>query len=51
VSIEDVESAAAVHQHLGESRVADDGFDDQRVLAWVGDAVRVMLAAEGHGLL
>jgi hypothetical protein len=51
VSAEDVESATVVHQHLGESRVADDGVDDQWVLAWVGDAVRVILAAEGDGLL
>jgi hypothetical protein len=51
VCIEDVEAAAAVHQHLGEPRVADDGIDDQLVLARVGDAVRVILAAEGDGVL
>jgi hypothetical protein len=51
VSVEDVEAAASIHQHLGESRVADDRVDDQRVLARIGDAVRVILAAEGDGVL
>jgi hypothetical protein len=51
VSVEDVEDAAAVHQHLRELRVADDRIDYQRVLARVGDAVRVILMTEGDGLL
>jgi hypothetical protein len=51
VSVKDVEVVAAVYQHFGESRIADDGVDDQRVLARIGDAVRVVLAAEGDGLL
>jgi hypothetical protein len=51
VHIEDVEAAAAVHQHLREPRVADDRVDDQRVLARVGDAVWVILTAEGGGVL
>jgi hypothetical protein len=42
---------ASVHQHLGEPRVADDQVDDQRVLARVGDAVWVILAAEGDDVL
>jgi hypothetical protein len=50
VRIEDVEATASVHQHLGESRVADDRIDDQWVLARIGDAVRVILAAEGDGV-
>jgi hypothetical protein len=33
-----------------ENCIADDGIDDQRVLARVGDAVRVILTAEGDGL-
>jgi hypothetical protein len=51
VHVEDVEAASAVHQHLGEPRVVDDRVDDQRVLARVGDAVWVILAAEGDGVL
>jgi hypothetical protein len=50
VCIEDVEAAAFVHQHLGEPRVANDWVDDQRVLARVGDAIRVILAAEGNAV-
>jgi hypothetical protein len=51
VRVKDVEAAASVHQHLGEPRVANDWIDDQRVLARVGDAVRVILAAKGDGVL
>jgi hypothetical protein len=51
VRIEDVEAAAPVHQHLGEPGVLDDRVDYQRVLARVGDAVRVIFAAEGDGVL
>jgi hypothetical protein len=35
-TVQDVEAAASIHQHLGEPRVADDWIDDQRVLALVG---------------
>jgi hypothetical protein len=51
VRIEDVEAAAPVHQHFGEPGVADDWVDHQRVLAPIGDAIRVILAAEGNGVL
>jgi hypothetical protein len=51
VSVEDVEAVVVVRQHLGETRVADDGIDDQRVLVQVGNAVWVILAAKGDGLL
>jgi hypothetical protein len=51
VRVKDVEAAAPVHQHLGEARIADDRVDDQRVLARVRDAVRVILVAEGNGVL
>jgi translation initiation factor IF-1 len=51
VRVEDVEAAASVHQHLGEACIAVDWVDDQRVLARVGDAVRMILAAEGDGVL
>jgi hypothetical protein len=51
VRVEDVEAAASVHQHLREPRVPDDRVDHQRVLTRVGDAVRVILAAERDGVL
>jgi hypothetical protein len=51
VRVEDVEATVSVHQHLGEARIADDWVDDQRVLARVGDAVRMILAAEGDDVL
>jgi hypothetical protein len=51
VRVEDVEASASVHQDLREPRVPDDQVDHQRVLARVGDAVQVILAAEGDGIL
>jgi hypothetical protein len=51
VRVEDVEAAVSVHQHLGEPGVPDDRVDHQRVLAGVGDAVRVIFATEGDGIL
>jgi hypothetical protein len=51
VRVEDVEVAASVHQHLREPRVPDDRVDHQQVLTRVGDAVRVILATEGDGVL
>jgi hypothetical protein len=51
VRVEDVEAVASIHQHLGEQHVADDRVDDQRVLARVEDVVRVILTAEGDGVL
>jgi hypothetical protein len=40
-----------VHQHFGEPGIPDDRVDHQRVLARIGDAIRVILAAEGNGVL
>jgi hypothetical protein len=51
VRVEYVEATASVHQHLGEPRVADDWIDNQRVLVQVWNAVRVILASEGDGVL
>jgi hypothetical protein len=51
VRIEDVEAAASVHQDLREPRVPDDRIDHQRVLARIGDAVRVIFATESDGIL
>jgi hypothetical protein len=51
VRVEDVEAAASVHQDLWEPRVPNDRVDHQWVLARVGDAVRVVFATEGDGIL
>jgi hypothetical protein len=32
VGVEDVEPDVAVHEHLGKTRIGDDGVDDKRVL-------------------
>jgi hypothetical protein len=50
VRVQDIEAATSVHQHFGEPRVADDRIDNQWVLAWVGDAVRVILTAESDSI-
>jgi len=31
VRVQNIEAAASVHEHLGESGVADDGFHDEQV--------------------
>jgi hypothetical protein len=49
--VEDVEAAASVHQDFREPRVPDDWVDHQRVLARVGDPVRMILPTEGDGVL
>jgi hypothetical protein len=49
--VQDVQASTSVHQHLGEPRVADDGTNNQRVLARVGDVVQVILTTEGGGVL
>jgi hypothetical protein len=51
VRVKDVEAAASVHHHLGEPGVPDERVDHQRVLARVEDAVLVIFAAEGDGVL
>jgi hypothetical protein len=47
VGIEDVESATAVHEHLGKARISDDGVDDERVLPWVWNSGRMIITIEG----
>jgi hypothetical protein len=51
VRVEDVEVVASVHQQLREPRIPNDRVDHHRVLTRVGDAVRVILAAERDGVL
>ena len=43
VGVEDVEAAASVHQHFGESGVANDRVDDQWVLPGIRNMVRVVI--------
>jgi hypothetical protein len=50
VRVQDVKATASVHHHLGELQVANYRIDIQRVLAWVGDVVQVILAAECDGV-
>jgi hypothetical protein len=49
VSIDDVETAASIHEHLGETSVADDGVDEEWVLSEVRDVVWVVVPVEGDG--
>jgi uncharacterized protein HemX len=51
VRIEDVQAAASVHQDFREPRVPNDRVDHQWVLTRVGDAVGVVFATEGDGIL
>jgi hypothetical protein len=51
LGIDDVEAAASVHEDLGESDVADDGVDNERVLSWARHAVGVVALVEGDGLV
>ena len=51
VGVQDVEAAAFIHEHLGESGIADDGVDNKRVPSRVWDVVGVVLAAEGNSVL
>jgi hypothetical protein len=51
VHVEDIEATASVHQDLGEPRVPNDRVNHQWVLARVRDAVRMILATEGDGIL
>jgi hypothetical protein len=39
LGIDDVKTAALVHEHLGEARVGDDGIDDKRLDPRIRDVV------------
>jgi hypothetical protein len=51
LGVDDVEDAASIHEDLGESDVADDGVDNERVLSWDRHAVGVVALVEGDGLV
>ena len=37
VDVQDVESAAAIHQHLRKSLLTDDGVNDEQIASWSCD--------------
>jgi hypothetical protein len=39
LGIDDVKAAAAIHEHLGEACVGDNGIDNERVDPRIGDVV------------
>lgn len=47
VSIDDVEATSPIHEHLGETGVADDGVDNERVFLRIWDVIRVVIPVEG----
>jgi hypothetical protein len=49
--VDDVEAAASIHEDPGESGVADDRVDDERVLSWVWNVILVVISIEGDGLV
>jgi hypothetical protein len=51
LSVDDVKAATSVHEDLGESGVADDGVDNERVPSWARHAVGVVALVEGDGLV
>jgi hypothetical protein len=51
LGIDDVKTIAAIHEHLGEACVGDDGIDDKRVDPRIGDVVWVVIMVESDGHL
>jgi hypothetical protein len=51
LGINDVETAASVHEHLGEACVGDDGINDEWVDSRIGDVVWVVIMIESDGHL
>jgi hypothetical protein len=49
LGVDDVEAAFAVHEHLGEACVGDNGVDNERIDSWVGDVVWVVITVESDG--
>jgi hypothetical protein len=46
LGIDDIEAAAAIHEHLGEACVGDNGIDNKRVDLGIGDVVWVIITVE-----
>jgi hypothetical protein len=51
LGIDDVKTAAPIHEHLGEARVGDDGIDDMWVDPRIGDVVWVVITVKSDGHL
>jgi hypothetical protein len=51
LGIDDVRAAAAIHEHLGEACVGDNGIDNKRVDPRNGDVVWVVITVESDGHL
>jgi hypothetical protein len=51
LSIDDVKAATAIHEHLGEACVGDNGIDNKQVDPRVGDVVWVIVTVESDGNL
>jgi hypothetical protein len=51
LGIDDVKAAAAIHKHLGEACVGDNGIDNKRVDPGIGDIVWVIITVESDGHL
>jgi hypothetical protein len=51
LSIDDVEAATAIHEHLGEACVGNDGINNKRVDPWIGDVVGMVITVESDGHL
>jgi hypothetical protein len=51
LGVDDVKTAASVHEDFGEPNVADDRIDDERVPSWAWHKVRVVASVEGDRLV
>jgi hypothetical protein len=51
LGIDDVKAVAAIHEHLGEACVGNNGIDNKRVDPRIGDVVRVIIIVESDGHL
>jgi hypothetical protein len=51
LGVNDVETAATVHEYLGEACVGDDGINDEWVDSRIGDVVWVVIMVESDGHL
>jgi hypothetical protein len=51
LGVNDVETAATVHEHLGEACVGDNGINDECVDSRIGDVVWVVITVKSDGHL
>jgi hypothetical protein len=51
LGIDDVKATAAIHEHLGEACVGDNGVDNKWVDPRIGDIVWVVITVESDGHL